>query len=96
MYGLNDKELSSIRQVFLMYPQIEAVMLYGSRARGDYRPYSDIDIALQSNGLTHGQIADIEARLDDLYLPYSIDLCDIGNITNPALLLNIRREGKQL
>lgn len=96
MYGLNDKELSSIRQVFLMYPQIEAAILYGSRARGDYRPYSDIDIALLGNGLTHGQMADIEARLDDLYIPYSIDLSDIGKITNPALLVNIRREGKQL
>lgn len=93
MYGLTGRQLSDIRSVLSRYPQVESAILYGSRARGDYKTYSDVDIVLKGNDLTHVCLSQIEAQLDDLLLPYSIDLSDIGMIANPALLDNICRDG---
>lgn len=95
MYGLTNQQLAAIKQVFASVPEVSAAILYGSRARGDYKPYSDLDITLQGN-LTHAHLADLEGKLDDLYLPFFIDLSDMSKISNQALLMNIQREGKIL
>jgi len=96
MYGLTSEQIAAIRGVLASYPQVKGAILYGSRARGDYKPYSDIDITLLGEDLTHACLSQIEAQMDDLYLPYSIDLSDIRLITNPALLESIHREGRTL
>ena len=91
MFGLSDIELSSIRAVFADFADIKAVV-FGSRARGDYRPSSDIDIALEGN-VSISEVAQLEERLDDLLLPYRIDLIRYNNLQNDALKYNIATEG---
>lgn len=72
------------------------VILFGSCAKGAYRPGSDIDLCLDAPGLTLTQQLEIETRLDDLLLPWKIDLVLMHEIDNPALLDHIRRVGVPL
>ncbi len=74
MFGLSDKTIELIREVFSKHPQVEKAVLYGSRAKGNYRPGSDIDLTLLGESLNLTELQKIELELDDLMLPYKIDL----------------------
>ena len=95
-YGLPAAALQAIRGVLAAHPGVEAAILYGSRALGRERPGSDIDLTLQGAGLQHRDLLDIELALDDLLLPWKIDLSLLAHIDNPSLLEHIRRVGQKL
>ncbi len=73
-YGLKEKTIEQIQNVFSKFIMVEKVVLYGSRAKGNPKKGSDIDIALYGNGLNLKIIRKIENELDDLMLPYCFDL----------------------
>ncbi len=91
--GLKDTEIAAIQRVFKMHPKITKVILYGSRAKGNYRPGSDIDLTLQGEGLEYVDLVAIDNELDDLLLPYTIDLSIQQQIENPDLIEHIERVG---
>ncbi|MCF6349426.1 MAG: nucleotidyltransferase domain-containing protein [Flavobacteriaceae bacterium] len=93
MYGLKEKHIKAINSVFSKYPQIEKIILYGSRAKGNYRNGSDIDLALVGNDLDLTSLFKIEIKLDDLLLPYKIDLSILHKIKNKDLVNHIKRVG---
>ncbi len=93
-FGLKQTTIERIRNVFLAYPEIKEVLLYGSRAMGNYRQGSDIDLTLLGDKLTYTQLSQIETELDELMLPYSIDLSLFDHIENQDLVDHIHREGK--
>ena len=93
MYGLKDKHIKAINSVFSKYPQIEKAILYGSRAKGKYRNGSDIDLTLAGNDLDLSTLLRIETELDDLLLPYKIDLSILHKIENQDLIDHINRSG---
>lgn len=92
-YGLTKKTIDSIHELFLDYPAIEKVVLYGSRATGNYRPGSDIDLTLMGKQLTYAQLSQIETKLEELMLPYSIDLSLFHHIDNQDLIEHIKQKG---
>jgi predicted nucleotidyltransferase len=94
--GLSDKDVESIRQTLRLFPKISEAILYGSRAKGNYRPGSDIDLNLKGDELSHQDLLDIELALDELLLPYKIDLSLHHQIDNPQLIDHIARVGKPL
>ena len=95
-FGLNDQEVSALRDVFAAFPEVEEAIIYGSRARGTNRVSSDIDITLKGKDLTYLQLALLDAQIDDLYLPYFVDLSLFSKLRNEDLLESINREGKVL
>ncbi len=96
-YGLSNQTLQKIRDIFVQYPQVEEVVLYGSRARGDYKNGSDIDLTLRGgDALTHTILSRIANDLDDQLLPYTIDLSIFENIRNPEMVEQIERIGVPL
>lgn len=95
-FGLNDTELHALRTILASIPEVEEAIIYGSRARGTNRIASDIDITLKGNALTYLQLAILDAKIDDLYLPYFVDLSLFSMLKNPDLLESIDREGKVL
>ena len=95
-FGLNDIELQALCSVLASMPEVEEAIIYGSRARGTNHIASDIDITLKGNELTYLQLALLDAKIDDLYLPYFVDLSLFSMLKNPDLLENINREGKVL
>lgn len=91
--GLQPGIISQIHAVFAAFPQIEQAILYGSRAKGNFRAGSDIDLCLIGASLTMATLLNIENALDDLLLPYKIDLSLHHHIDNPELLAHIERIG---
>ena len=92
-YGLSDQNIEKIRSVLAANPQIERAILYGSRAMGNYRSGSDIDLTLQGNQLSVAFLLQINHQLDDLLLPWQIDLSIFDQIENTNLLEHISRVG---
>ena len=96
-HGLSAQTLQKIRDVFALYPQVEEAVLYGSRARGDYKNGSDIDLTLRGGTeLTHTILSQIANDLDDQLLPYTIDLSIFKNIRNPEMIEQIKHIGVAL
>lgn len=93
MYGLKDIHIEKIQSVFSRCELIEKAILYGSRAKGSYRLSSDIDISLVGNGIELNNLLKIENQLDDLLLPYKIDLSILHKIENKDLIEHINRVG---
>ncbi len=92
-YGLDDSQINKINKIFTEFPQIEKATIYGSRAKGTHRNNSDIDLTLTGISLNYSTLINIEQKLDDLLLPFNIDLTIIHNIDNENLLHHIERYG---
>jgi len=93
MYGLTSEEVNKINEVFSRHMEIEKAILYGSRAKGNYQNSSDIDLSLFCDKITLTQLFEIENQLDDLLLPYKIDLSIYHKIENTDLIEHIDRVG---
>jgi predicted nucleotidyltransferase len=96
VFGLPLAACDRIIAVLHDYPEILQATIFGSRAKGNYRPGSDIDLCLDAPGLTMRRRLELENRLDDLLLPWKIDLVVRDEIDNPALLEHIARVGLEL
>ena len=93
-FGLKETTVQSICQVFSCFPQVEKAVLYGSRAKGTFKNGSDIDLTLfGSDDLTLQVMYRILDQLDDLLLPYSIDLSLFRDIGDPDVIEHIQRVG---
>lgn len=92
--GLSDSVTQKICAVLNRYPQVEKAVLYGSRAKGSHKNGSDIDLTLCGGAdLTLSVRHRIAVDLDDLLLPYMIDLSVFGEIGDPDLIEHIQRVG---
>jgi uncharacterized protein len=94
--GLPPKAVEDILRVCRENPRVRRVILYGSRAKGCARNNSDIDLTLDAPEMSFRELLAIEGRLDDLLLPWKIDLSLLHQIENPALRDHIERVGVEL
>ncbi len=91
--GLPAHAVARMRTVFATHPSIEQVILFGSRAKGNYKRGSDIDLAI--NGpVDFSELGSIVWELDDLLLPWEIDLVQFDRISNLDLREHIARVGQ--
>jgi predicted nucleotidyltransferase len=93
MFGLKQQHIDCINAVFACYPQVERVLIYGSRAKGNYRKGSDIDLTILGD-LDYRSWMKLENQLDDLLLPYKMDISLYHQINHPELQEHIQRVGK--
>lgn len=91
--GLPAQAITAIQQVLAACPAVEQALLYGSRAKGNYKRGSDIDLTLKGDALGYRELLRLMDELDDLLLPYMIDLSIYAQIDNPALREHIDRVG---
>lgn len=92
-YGLQEEVIKNINEVFSKYPEIKKVFLYGSRAKGNFKTGSDIDLSLIGDRLNNSLLNKISCELDDLLLPYTFDLSIYNHISNKDLLEHIKDVG---
>lgn len=92
-FGLPASAIVALQNVFGKCPQIESVWLYGSRAKGNYRDGSDIDLTIKGAGLGLTDLLTIETQIDDLLLPWTVDLSLHQDIDNDSLREHIERVG---
>ncbi|MFC5624766.1 nucleotidyltransferase domain-containing protein [Algoriphagus winogradskyi] len=93
-FGLSEETIEKINNVLRNHPAIQKAMLYGSRALGTYRPNSDIDLTLVGENLSLTDLLTVENELDDLLLPFQIDLSLFHRIDHKGLIDHIERVGK--
>lgn len=95
MFGLPDDIIKLLRDYFSSRPEIEQVLIFGSRAMGTESRGSDVDLAIFTTAMDD-ITASVKTDLDDLPTPYLFDVIDYRRITNPALQSHIDRVGKVL
>lgn len=77
----------------MSFNEVEKVIIYGSRAIGNYREYSDIDLTFFGAKLDLKTLNQISTHLDELNLIYKFDLSILSHISNASLLEHISRVG---
>lgn len=92
-YGLEEDEIAAIKNILAQHEEVEQAILYGSRAKGNFKPASDIDLVLKGEKLNITIQSKIANELDDLLLPYIFDLSVFHQISNVDLLEHIERVG---
>ena len=92
-YGLSIETIKKIKSVFSRFEEVEEAILYGSRAKGNFKPGSDVDLTLKGEKLKLKLLNKINIDLDDLLLPYTFDISIFHQITNPDLIEHIKRVG---
>jgi predicted nucleotidyltransferase len=95
-FGLPEAAIQAIQNVLAAHPEVEQAIVYGSRALGRQRAASDIDLTLLGPAIRSSTLAQIEAELDDLLLPWMIDLSSLAELSHPPLLAHIHRVGQVL
>jgi len=95
-FGLPDNVLPKLLGVLSSSPKIKKITLYGSRAKGNSRHGSDIDLCLDADALTLKDLNELEGSIDDLLLPWKVDITVRQQIDNPNLIEHIERVGVQL
>ncbi len=81
-YGLTDNEMQILHELFAENEKIEQVILYGSRAKGTYKPFSDVDITIVGKGLTEQDVNRLYAALEKSSIPYMFDIFTFDTLKN--------------
>ncbi len=92
-FGLKENIIEQINNILSEFPQVESVIIYGSRAKENYKPGSDIDLSFKGNDINLKMLNKISLRLDDLLLPHTFDLSVFKQIDNEDLIEHINRIG---
>lgn len=92
--GLLDRDFTFILEAAKKDPNIEELVLFGSRAMGNYKPGSDVDLAVKGENVDRSTIRRLsECINEELPLPYFFDVLDYNTIENEALKTHIDRHG---
>lgn len=92
-FGLTDKTIATIRQILVEFPAVEKAILYGSRAKGNYKQGSDIDLTLVGERLDLNELGKIAGQLDESPIPYQVDLSILDQLNHAGLREHIDRVG---
>lgn len=91
--GLKEELLKGLIDIFKKYNNIEKVVIFGSRATGDYKYNSDIDICIFGEEVTQRDITMIKYEIDEIYTPISIDVVVFKSLSKTELIDNILKDG---
>ncbi len=96
-FGITDGDLQNIVLVLTKFPEVEHAIIFGSRAKGNYKSGSDVDIALKGKNISFLTVARINAILnEETSMPYKFDVLNCETITNIELLEHIDRIGMEI
>lgn len=91
-FGLPSDVIEEILRILSSYPEVEKAKVFGSRAKGNYKRYSDIDIAIFVSE-NRSIIQNIKEDLGDLDTIYDFDILDYNRLSNEELKAHIDRVG---
>ena len=93
MFGLTDRDMQTLQDIFNNYPEVETVFIFGSRASSVYKFGSDIDLAVMNEGVPETVIGSIKSDFEESSLPYAVDLINYFTLKHPELKSHIDRVG---
>ncbi|MGO5064704.1 nucleotidyltransferase domain-containing protein [Clostridium sp. FAM 1755] len=91
--GISFQLFEEIRNSILKNPKINKAVIFGSRARGDYKKTSDIDICIYGNNIQNIDVNLLEDSLKEINTPLDFDIVYYDKITKEALRINIEKDG---
>src|SRR5689334_232599 len=92
-FGLNERTTNTIVDILSKYHDIKEVYIFGSRAKGNYKPGSDIDLAIMNQGVSPKTITSVLAAFQESSLPYTVDLVNFPALKHDDLIDHIKRVG---
>ena len=92
--GLSERVTDLLRAEVRRFPEVRAAYLYGSRARGDYKPQSDIDIAIDAPDMTQQNFAQLWSAIDALPIAFPLDCVWLQALPESPLKTQIERDGR--
>jgi predicted nucleotidyltransferase len=93
-FGLKDEDLQNIIKVLQQHSEAEEAIIFGSRAKGNYKNGSDVDIALKGTTLDYKTTTEISYILnEETQMPYRFDVLNYYTISNKDLTEHINRTG---
>jgi len=96
IFGLDTDDRDAISSILAAHPEVESAVVYGSRARGNFKPGSDIDMVLAGKNLTDQVLLDVRAELRDSNVPYMVDIIAEYDIQDESLKREIDAVGQVL
>lgn len=94
MYGLLQRDIDYILKTLEAFPEVKKAALFGSRALGNYKKGSDIDLSLFGAEIDHDLVIQINSKLnEEVPIPYFVDVVDFKSIRNKKLQEHIERQG---
>ena len=94
-FGLSEETIAKITGILAEHPAVEKAIIYGSRAMETYKNGSDIDLTLTGN-ISFDDMLQMNTEIDDLMLPYSVDISCLETLCNADLIEHIHRVGQTL
>lgn len=95
--GLTQADIKFITAAIKQFPEIEEVIIFGSRAKGTYKKASDVDLAIKGKAVTGETVNRLNFLLnEELPLPYFFDVVHYETLENRSLIEHIDRAGKTL
>ena len=96
-FGIYENTFLLMTEAFKSFTEIEKVIIYGSRAMGNHKKGSDIDLAIAGEKVDVHTVKKLSVALnEELPLPYYFDVLDYHALANPELTQHIDREGQLL
>ncbi|WP_269225447.1 nucleotidyltransferase family protein [Flavobacterium eburneipallidum] len=93
MFGLYPKSFEEILSIIEDCSSIDEVIIYGSRAKGNFKEGSDIDVTLKGN-ISKEDLNKLWHKLDDSFIPYKFDISVYKDLKSESLIEHIQRVGK--
>jgi predicted nucleotidyltransferase len=93
-FGLKEETIHKINSVFEKIPEVHEAIIYGSRAKGNHKIGSDIDLTLKGENLTSNILSKIANEIDELNTPYLFDISIFEKLNSPDLEEHINRVGQ--
>lgn len=95
--GLLQRDWEFILKAMAQCSEVERAVLFGSRAMGNFRSGSDVDLAVYGTSVTSATLNQLDALLNEHYpLPYQFDVLRFESISNDALRQHIETEGREV
>ena len=86
-HGLSEAQLAEVTRIFSRFPKIERVVLFGSRAQGDFKRGADVDLAIHGQETNYSLAAEVKHSLEEeTLLPYFFDVVPYSH--SPEALRN--------
>jgi predicted nucleotidyltransferase len=93
-FGLTKEDMVFIVSAIGQFDEIKKAVIFGSRAKGNYKPGSDVDIAIFGDGITFNTLSRLHAILEEESpMPYFFDIVDYSHLTHTELKEHIERVG---
>lgn len=97
MFGLIERDVQYIQLALEKFDEIDEAIVFGSRAMGNYKKGSDVDLAIKGKEITRKTILRLNDLLNEEYpLPYFFDVIHYDMVTNEKLKEHIDIEGKAI